>query len=186
MIAAAIVCAAVVSQAAQVTWEGWGYSGDDPSVDANWYTGGQAYLILVSDTSSFAVTCDNGAWGITGGSIVSSADIDGGSVSGTWDGAEATLTDGSVNYFALLMTTTGSAATTVDGLPSDGYWGISPVTAQEDPFIAAAGGKWSMDADFNEGNGVNVSTAVQSVPEPTSGLLLLLGMAGLALKRRRA
>ena len=26
----------------------------------------------------------------------------------------------------------------------------------------------------------------QSVPEPTSGLLLLLGMAGLALKRKRA
>lgn len=28
--------------------------------------------------------------------------------------------------------------------------------------------------------------SVQSIPEPTSGLLLLLGMAGLALKRRRA
>lgn len=30
------------------------------------------------------------------------------------------------------------------------------------------------------------SVAAQSVPEPTSGLLLLLGMAGLALKRKRA
>lgn len=29
-------------------------------------------------------------------------------------------------------------------------------------------------------------TAVENVPEPTSGLLLLLGMAGLALKRKRA
>ena len=29
-------------------------------------------------------------------------------------------------------------------------------------------------------------TASASVPEPTSGLLLLLGMAGLALKRKRA
>ena len=44
----------------------------------------------------------------------------------------------------------------------------------------------------NIGNtlGVNIttgsSTSWQSVPEPTSGLLLLIGVAGLALRRRRA
>ena len=32
----------------------------------------------------------------------------------------------------------------------------------------------------------NASFFAQSVPEPTSGLLLLLGVAGLALRRRRA
>ena len=32
----------------------------------------------------------------------------------------------------------------------------------------------------------NFTYATASVPEPTSGLLLLLGMAGLALKRKRA
>ena len=39
-----------------------------------------------------------------------------------------------------------------------------------------------------DGNAVGDSGAIawQSVPEPTSGLLLLLGVAGLALKRKRA
>ena len=34
--------------------------------------------------------------------------------------------------------------------------------------------------------GTGDATSWQSVPEPTSGLLMLLGMAGLALRRRRA
>ena len=45
-------------------------------------------------------------------------------------------------------------------------------------------------AQFTLGNSTGgVATSWQStaaVPEPTSGLLLLIGMAGLALKRKRA
>ena len=41
-------------------------------------------------------------------------------------------------------------------------------------------------AQTNTQLAVNSPGAWQSVPEPTSGLLMLLGMAGLALKRKRA
>lgn len=38
---------------------------------------------------------------------------------------------------------------------------------------------------FGSGDGFTIGGKVESVPEPTSGLLMLLGMAGLALKRKR-
>ena len=41
-------------------------------------------------------------------------------------------------------------------------------------------------ATFTAAEVSNSWTAIESVPEPTSGLLMLLGMAGLALRRRRA
>ena len=52
------------------------------------------------------------------------------------------------------------------------------VTADEQTLATSA--EWATDS------AAGTWTAVQSVPEPTSGLLLLLGMAGLALKRKRA
>ena len=36
------------------------------------------------------------------------------------------------------------------------------------------------------GTGSSTAWSTAAVPEPTSGLLMLLGMAGLALRRRRA
>ena len=54
------------------------------------------------------------------------------------------------------------------------------------PSASTAGGDMSVAAlgwgEYGEGT----ATTWTAVPEPTSGLLLLLGMAGLALKRKRA
>ena len=44
----------------------------------------------------------------------------------------------------------------------------------------------SMNGTFSSTTGYWAAEGWQSVPEPTSGLLLLIGVAGLALRRRRA
>ena len=49
-----------------------------------------------------------------------------------------------------------------------------------------AAAKFNNSLALNAGFGTQASNSWQAVPEPTSGLLLLLGVAGLALRRRRA
>ena len=180
IIAAGALCAAVVVQAAQVNWSAWGYSGD-PADDASWYDGGQAYLVLITDTSNFSVGTGGDGLVVTGGSIVDSADIVGGSTAGAWQ--DATLTAGQNYYFSVIMTTEGEAGTTLPTSGLYGYVAFADATQLDEAFSADTGGTWGMNDTFNDGNGIDVSNPI---PEPTSGLLMLLGMAGLALRRRRA
>lgn len=59
---------------------------------------------------------------------------------------------------------------------------ISGATATSSGLTALFNADWATNDTLNM-NGYNATVAV---PEPTSGLLLILGMAGLALRRRRA
>jgi hypothetical protein len=179
MIAAAIVCAAALSQAAALSWYTWGYI-NDGAAETDYITGGQAYLVMVTDAASFAVADD---LTITGGKIVDSAAFNAGETQGMWNTSE--LSGGSKYLFAIIGTNEGVAGTTP---PSSGFFGVDANGGNETEsgFYEAV---WNSDtgATFASGEsyaGMSISTAV--VPEPTSGLLLLLGMAGLALRRKQA
>ena len=161
MMAAAIVCAAAVSQAASVTWS------TDYLVGSN---GEMIYMqdesmsyvanIIFSDGAS--TTCEDSGWGDWSGTGDSfSYDV------GTYT---ATLTITEYKGGVLNATLTGSGTFTLSGdaeSPSDTVLGFSD------------GVGFTNFAGFGDGDG-----KWQTVPEPTSGLLLLIGVAGLALRRR--
>ena len=180
LIAMGAVALGFAANAAALNWSTWAYAGTDPDADGAWITGGQAYLVMVSDTSTFAVADD---LTVTGGTIVDSAAFDGGTAAGAWNDTAA-LVDGTKYYFAVIDTTAGSG---ID-VPTTGYF-----TVDKNGGNATGSGfyevMWSASTGFDlsaDGGFAGASMATTVAPEPTSGLLLLLGMAGLALKRKRA
>ena len=187
---AAVACAAAV-QAASFTWASGtkSYFTDDTGAkitDAATYSsylqGGSIVLVLLSD--------------------------------GTYDGAKTVLTGNSGDTAALVTSGTASAkgrlsttfGFTYDDTPGaanilengdvlgvmfrDSSGNLSQLVYSDDSKVNAtytvsglSDNTWAGSAfSFTAAN----TTFTASVPEPTSGLLLLLGMAGLALKRKRA
>ena len=152
MIAAAIVCAAVASQAASLKWT----SANIKDINGDAYNG-YAKLIITDTNTGVTNDKDFGAT-FSGGKVQavvigdqSAADA-GFIVSGHTYNAYFTMTDANGNVYTS-STKTGVTA----NFPAQVALGIQA-------------GSWTP----------------APVPEPTSGLLLLLGVAGMALRRRRA
>ena len=180
MIAAAFACVAVVAQAASVSWSCTNVYAGNAETKAN----GVAYLMLESDmtAANFKALAGKGATAINGAlgdALYSYTPSEAGKYTqsavynatlGLQDGKEygnaylvifdtATVTDTSKFY----VTNTKSLST----LEGDNTYALN--------FLSQA-----TNSKKAEG------WAAAAAPEPTSGILLLLGMAGLALKRKRA
>ena len=184
MMAAAIVCVAVGVQAAAVVWSvsGGVYSDAEGAATTSLPSGSSLVLVVMTSASDWENAVDvGGLSGVSKDAIslnTKAAKL--GQVSGTLEftyDATSKLVNG--NYLALMVK------------DSKGLHQLTYTTG--DDAESAMDAVWEISGIANNSSSVTgVSIAAtgnftaESIPEPTSGLLLLLGMAGLALKRKRA
>lgn len=175
IIAAAIVCAAVCSQAAASSWKVMGgnmYLGNGTDK----YTG-TAYVFsvaIIAQSDLFDAFASGpydfagnaaGTIGFSNAAVSTTANAFEYGTVGTDYGMYFVVVNGDDIYFSTILSNKSA---------------LNPPNQQSLSFGSQAGSKIAAQDGF-QGAG-----AWSAVPEPTSGLLLLLGMAGLALKRKRA
>ena len=188
MIALAAVAVGIAANAASFTWttsgriyDGSGNSGSD------YYAKGQtAYLMFVSTISqadlveSFNTSSATAMSTVTGGKATSATVNSEGKVEVTTP-FSSSVTESQTAYYVIFA----NDKMYVSGTTSAPYNSLDPDEVGAINFSAETS---LSRATLDAANGYSTAGWYQAsaVPEPTSGILLLLGVAGLALKRKRA
>ena len=170
MIAAAIVCAAAFAQAATVNWTISGVKADGGAAP----TAGWSVMAFYTEVGAGSSAIESAITSKTAASkafetTTLAVSLSKGKVA-AHDADAAGITDTSKNYdfyFVVFNNADATAATE--------YVTVSALNKA----YSSLDGKFTASGNFS-------GATWQSVPEPTSGLLMLLGIAGLALRRRRA
>jgi len=190
MIAAAIVCAAAYANAASIAW---GFSSAETVAPDGKYFGEGDYADATAFLFLGTVTAGANGWEFsTGATILDTANMDptyfnwgktdtsstAGMLTADAEAGDAVtliLLDGIVeNSMDAFKAYTGNyIAGTETALTAETIPGTTPV-----PYLSAL--------DVSQYGASDWAGTPAPTPEPTSGLLLLIGMAGLALRRRRA
>ena len=174
MIAAVGVMLGIAANAASINW---GMTAIDSSPDATKAGGWAAYVLDGSDFEAFAaLSGDKAAAFAAENAIATGATVSNrGSVTVTIKGGNFAANE-SVSSFMVIFD--NATAANADNFA---YTSVAETT------IAASGAEGNVAfGTFANSTAATGGWQSTDVPEPTSGLLLLLGVAGLALKRKRA
>ena len=190
MIAVAIVCAAAFANAASYKWNAadssmYGEAGnmDYPAIAE----GTVAYFAFVEVYSQTDLVADYAAGTVNYSKFATGANNTVNASGGINPSAEFTAdyTADKQAYFAIFEAATGNLFISSEATATYIAVGASSVNFADQTDVS----DWEAflgDAKAGYSQAGWYKTATAPIPEPTSGLLMLLGMAGLALRRRRA
>ena len=179
IIVAVAIVSAIAVNAASVNWK-MPNGTLTPSPDGSATSGRCSYYTMLVFTADQATAVDAA---IAAGNYASLSTLavstSQAAKSGAFTGVVNDLSGSSVTLFGVIFDTYDTTETIADA----GYYYKTGTITQNtfDPI----GSDPATLADFSAAQMTGTWTSTAAIPEPTSGLLLLLGMAGLALRRKQ-
>lgn len=166
MIALGVVVMAACAQAASIKWS-LGGTGTESVGKTVYIVSSITEFSSVADIQSAILAADSGTTSATIAAGARGGESAGGTISSAaWESQDT------VDFYYVVLNGNADTATS--------YWVSDKQTA-----TVAKGTATPATSSFTGLSSMTSSEATEMVPEPTSGLLLLLGVAGLALRRKQ-
>ena len=182
MIALAVATMGIVANAASFAWQAQsGYLWDGADTPAK-ITSGSAYLLFTSALTQSDLVTAFAADAATAASTVSGKAVSTGTIGSNARIAETAFTSDVTSDQTAYFVVFNGDNMYVSNTANAEYWAVGE-SSIEFGSMTSSSKTFNDVADGYAGAGWYGAAAV---PEPTSGLLMLLGMAGLALRRKRA